>query len=242
MAARDRDTYIHRRGVTPETASTISSRTRIYSSPADSEKGNLFQIGVIATFDPTESRTIEPVRGIGYGDHVAELVPGVTEPMTLAVTRTAQYLSGISQVFGYRGGVDGLVRSLRQHKWPFDIVQEVIVSRYVDLSTEGNLSVRVDDKNAVTPTSFVGEVGLKAVLTYFEGCWISDYSASYAADAALVQENVTVNVTSIVGDISQEYGESDNLFNKMAISLIMGKSFNPLQSTVDLTGGLVVPK
>jgi hypothetical protein len=234
MAARDRDTYIHRRGVTPETASTISSRTRIYSTPADATGGDLFQIGVIATFDPTESRTIEPVRGIGYGDHVAELVPGVTEPMTLAVTRTAQYLSGIAQVFGYKGGVDGLVRSLRQHKWPFDIVQEVIVSRYI-AEINNNTAPQVAEQ----PTSLSGDE-LRAVITYFEGCWISDYSASYAADAALVQENVTVNVTSIVGDISKEYAETDDLFNVKAVSLIMGKNFDLRSIPDQASGGLTL--
>ena len=237
MAQRDRDTYVHRRGVTPETASTISSRTRIYSVPADSEQGSLFQIGVVATFDPTESRTIEPVRGIGYGDHVAELVPGVTEPMTLAVTRTAQYLSGIAQVFGYKGGVDGLVRSLRQHKWPFDIVQEVIISRY--LSTFNSLTL-ADTKGPGTANEMSGDKELRAILTYFEGCWISDYSSSYAADAALVQENVTVNVTSIVADLSQEYTEQSDLFNTKAISLIMGKNFNVPTASDIPSGGLAV--
>ena len=83
MAGRDRDTYIHRRGVTPETMSVISSKNRIYAIPADTNAANqFFQVGVVATFDPSETRAIETVRGIGYGDHVAELVPGVTDPMT----------------------------------------------------------------------------------------------------------------------------------------------------------------
>ena len=100
MASRDRDTYVHRLGVTPETASVISSKNKIYATPADDQNGELFQIGVVASFDPSETRAVEPVRGIGFGDHVAELVPGVTDPMTLAVTRTAQYLSMVYQVFG----------------------------------------------------------------------------------------------------------------------------------------------
>jgi len=162
------------------------------------------------------------VRGIGFGDHVAELVPGVTEPMTLAVSRTAQYLSMIYQVFGYKGGVDGLVRSLRHHKWPFDIVQELILSNLDDVTAQanevsGNLSTLA---------------GAQAILTYFQGCWISDYSVSYAADAALVQESVTVNVTDIIGDTQTSYSDTlgfsnDKLFNVGARSKMVNSGFNP---------------
>ncbi|MBD3260226.1 MAG: hypothetical protein GF334_00885 [Candidatus Altiarchaeales archaeon] len=215
MASRDRDTYVHRLGVTPETASVISSKNKIYSTPADSG-GELFQIGVVATFDPSETRAIEPVRGIGYGDHVAELVPGVTDPMTLTVTRTAQYLSMVYQIFGYKGGVDGLVRSLRHHKWPFDMVQEIVLSQLIaEKDQDISNNPGVDNLN---PDN------LRAVLTYYEGCWISDYSSSYASDAALVQENVTVNVTDIIADPAEEYEETDDLFNLNAISRIITQS------------------
>jgi hypothetical protein len=222
MAGRDRDTYVHRMGITPETASVISSKNRIYATPADGEVKTLFQIGVVATFDPSETRTIEPVRGIGFGDHVAELVPGVTEPMTLAVSRTAQYLSMIYQVFGYKGGVDGLVRSLRHHKWPFDIVQELILSNLPD----------VVDQAAAAGEAVKSLSGAKAILTYYQGCWISDYSVSYAADAALVQESVTVNVTDIIGDTSTAYSDTvqfskDHLFNDNARSKMVDSGANP---------------
>lgn len=221
MAARDRDTYIHRKGVTPETASVISSRNKIYAIPADGDASTLFQIGVVASFDPSESRTVEPVRGIGYGDHVAELVPGVTEPMTFSVTRTAQYLSMIYQVFGYKGGIDGLVRSLRHHKWPFDVVQEVVISRLAQ-GYSGNMSN--NQSNTLTPDDSQG--AFDAIVTYFEGCWMSDYSSSYAADAALVQESVTLNVTDIIASGSAGYEEgSPFLFNEKARSKIIGTGF-----------------
>jgi hypothetical protein len=233
MAARDRDTYVHRFGVTPETTSVISSKNKIYAIPADGQT-TLFQIGVVATFDPSESRSIEPVRGIGYGDHVAELVPGVTEPMTLAVTRTAQYLSMIYQVFGYKGGIDGIVRSLRHHKWPFDVVQEVVISRLVasvDQDMARNIASQSDFVNSINPQNF------EAILTYYEGCWISDYSASYAADAALVQENVTINVTDIVANPAAVYDElNKNLFNDGSRSKIMGVSYE-----VNTGAQIVVP-
>ena len=236
MAARDRDTYVHRLGVTPETASVISSKNKIYAIPADGDQTVAFQVGVLATFDPSESRTIEPVRGIGFGDHVAELVPGATEPMTLGITRTAQYLSMIFQVFGYKGGIDGIVRSLRHHKWPFDIVQEVVISRLPAVA-EG----RADNPDGLTIGGLNGE--LDAILTYYEGCWISDYGISYAADAALVQENVTVNVTDIIASTAEDYIETGDYFNLNAVSRIANAETNLLQNaqtTGQPSGGLTV--
>lgn len=238
MAARDRDTYVHRLGVTPETASVISSKNKIYAIPADGDQTVAFQVGVLATFDPAESRTIEPVRGIGFGDHVAELVPGATEPMTLGITRTAQYLSMIFQVFGYKGGIDGIVRSLRHHKWPFDIVQELVISRLPAIDTG-----RADNPIGLTKGGIQGE--LDAILTYYEGCWISDYGISYAADAALVQENVTVNVTDIIANTSSSYIETGDYFNVNAISRIANPKsgtniIKGAQATGKPTGGLAV--
>jgi len=221
--ARDRDTYIHRLGVTPETASVISQKNKIYATPADNQTVAT-QIGVVATFDPSETRAIEPVRGVGYGDHVAELVPGVTEPMTLAVTRTAQYLSMIFQVFGYKGGIDGIVRSLRHHKWPFDIVQELVISRLVSDNFQANFSENSNFSEAYG--DYAAEGNLAAIVTYYEGCWLSDVNSSYAADAALVQENCTVNVTDIIQSPTADYNEFDDsdLFNIGSVSRIITSS------------------
>jgi hypothetical protein len=200
MATRDYDSYIFRRGVSPNTMSMISSKNRIYAVNAI---GDFKQIGVIATFDPSEARTIEPIRGIGFGDHIAELVPGVTDPMTISVTRSALYVSNIYQVFGYKSGIDGLVRSLRHHRWPFDIRQEQVFSRlaYENTGVKENLGdVDLDiDEQAGLEGNASGS--LQALITVYEACWISDYSVSYASDTALVQETVTINVSDI---LSQE--------------------------------------
>jgi hypothetical protein len=195
MATRDYDSYIFRKGVSPNTLSVISSKNRIFSVNA---VGDLKQIGVIATFDPSEARTIEPIRGIGFGDHIAELVPGVTDPMTISVTRSALYVSNIYQIFGYKSGIDGLVRSLRHHRWPFDIRQEVVFSRlaYENTGVKENLS-----DITVLGSEDNPDGNVQALVTIYEACWISDYSISYASDTALVQETVTINVSDI---LSQE--------------------------------------
>jgi len=196
--ARDKDSYIFRKGVTPNTLSVISSKNRIFAYNAS---GDLTQLGVVATFDPSEARTIEPVRGIGFGDQVAELVPSVTDPMTISITRTALYLSNIYQVFGYKSGVDGIVRSLKHHRWPFDIQQELVFSAF---ATESNTSATdyLDDID-IQATDELQQYNEQALLTFYEACWISDYSVSYASDAALVQETVTINVSDILQDVGR---------------------------------------
>jgi hypothetical protein len=187
--------------------------------------GSQTQIGVIATFDPSEARTIEPIRGIGFGDHIAELVPGVTDPMTISVTRSALYTSNIYQVFGYKAGVDGIVRSLRHHRWPFDIRQEVVFSDLARNTTGGTPSENLDVPSDTTAPD--NEIATTALITIYEACWISDYSVSYASDTAIVQETVTINVSDILNgtDFSpysninvdfdnmgyQELGESNRL-------------------------------
>jgi hypothetical protein len=224
--SRDRDTYIHRKGVTPETTSVISLKNKIYAIPSDGET-TAHQIGVVATFSPTESRTVEPVRGIGFGDHVAELVPGYTDPMTISVDRTAQYLSNLYQVFGYKGGIDGIVRSLRHHKWPFDIVQELVISQLVTEKYTSSYTTPKVDTDSVS--DFGNGQQLDAILTYYQGCWLSDFSTSYTSDTALVQESVTVNVTDIVSSPDAVGYEDDTdadekLFNTNAISQLITNS------------------
>jgi len=205
-SGRDFDSYIFRKGVSPNTLSVISSKNRIFAFNASGEKK---QIGVIATFDPSEARTVEPIRGIGFGDHIAELVPGVTDPMTISVTRTALYLSNIMQVFGYKAGVDGITRSLKHHRWPFDIWQEVVFStiakRHMTEGATTSISkpYQQDDKEGLSSDEKAeNAVGL---LTLYEACWMSDYSVSYASDTAIVQETSTINVSDILSGTSISY-------------------------------------
>ena len=159
----------------------------------------------ISEFGHDESRTIDPIRGVGYGDQIAELVPGATEPMTLTLNKTLLYTANLFQVLGYKGGIDGLVRSLRHHRWPFDIKQEMVFSEIAVLQDPNGVAVQATvitgptgaDNPIVTPL---------ALLTFFEGCWLNSYSASYTSDAAIVAENSSVTVTDIIDGISS-YGE-----------------------------------
>jgi hypothetical protein len=226
MADPRESTYTQNRyGVSPETLSVISARNRIYAVPAWSASGDTApkQIGVVATFNPSETRTIEPVRGIGYGDRVMELVPGMTEPMTMAVTRTAQYLSMIAQVFGYKGGIDGICRSLRHHKYPFDLRQELIIGALGQLTEKAKSGVGtgIMDQSTFGDQSIFPDGSkpyLQAIITLYEACWISDWNTTFASDTALVQEDVTIHVTNVVADGDGPSDTSTEVFASGAIS------------------------
>jgi hypothetical protein len=202
--ARDADVgQIYRRGSSPNTRVAISQKNRVFSKPFGTGAPTEKQVGVLSTFSYNESRAIDPVRAVGFGDRVVELVPGVTEPMSLTLDRTLMYTAGIVQELGYRGGVDGLVRSLRQHKWPFDIRSELVFSELVTARDAGAILIKrtgTDDPNF-------------ALITFFEACWIESNDVSYPADSAIVMETCAAKATdctdgfSLYGNSTDTYGD-----------------------------------
>lgn len=204
-SSRELDSYVYRMGTAPNTRVAVSQKNKVYSYQAGAKKFQ--QIGVVSEFSVDESRTIEAVRGIGFGDQVAELVPGVTEPLTMTLNRTLLYYSNIFQTLGYKGGIEGLVRSLRHHRWPFDIKNELVFS---ELSSALDVTGTSGFKPAVTQplagASNMLTTAIKALFTFYEGCWINSYSTSFTADAAIVAENTSVTVTDVIDGYSN-YGE-----------------------------------
>jgi len=127
------------------------------------------------------------------------------------------YTANLFQDVGYLGGIDGLVRSLRHHRWPFDIRQEIVMSELIGTSglASGGTSGGVENQPAIVQPGSVGAgagdgiSNIQALYTYFEGCWFNSYSASYTSDAAIVAENSSVTVTDIIDGLST-YGEFIN--------------------------------
>ena len=199
------NSYLYRQGTTGQTSTVVSSRFKIYTPAVGI--GKFVKLGVTSSFGIQESKNIEHVRGLGYGDQVAELVPGVTEPTTLSITRTALYLGNLMQMLGYKAGVTGLVRSLKHHKWPFDIRTEIVFSELINQSTPG-----LDE---ATPASVpneggynnYGNPGIYAVVTVYEGCWMTSYNSSYQVEQAAVTEDCSVVVTDIFDINGSVYGE-----------------------------------
>jgi len=204
--------YIYRMGTAPNTRAAVSQKNKVFGYMYGDSTPGFQQIGVVSEFGHDESRAVEPVRGVGYGDQVAELVPGVTEPMTLTLNKTLLYAVNLFQVLGYKGGVEGLVRSLKHHRWPFDIRQEMVFSEITTGSTQGlgDIDGAAGFKTATNQKNVDGDIaplgGAKALFTFFEGCWLNSYSASFTADAAIVAENGSVTVTDVL-DGQSDYGE-----------------------------------
>jgi hypothetical protein len=195
---------INRQGASPQTKTVISTRFKIYSHVVGI--GKFQRIGVTSAFNVQESRNIEAIRGLGFGDQVAELVPGVTEPTTLSVTRTALYLSMLQQMFGYKFGVSGLVRSLKHHRWPFDIKTEIVFSELESESGAGTQASQagVPDEGGLNN---LGKSTLYCMATLYEGCWMNSYSVGYQVDQAAVSEDCSITVTDILDCNGSVYGE-----------------------------------
>jgi len=194
-----KNNYIYRQGTTPSTRLLNSQRVKVYSFDAE-DQANFSQIGLIQTWNPSHSRTIEGVRGIGFGDQVAELAVGVTE-ITATCTMMMMYLRDLMQVFGYKAGTSGLIRSLKHHRWPFDVKEEIVI-----------------------PDFIVGEAVSQqggAVLTWYEGCWLQDYAKSLDITATSITQDATMMVTDVYaepgvgGDNLTDAAVSNNLASKL---------------------------
>ena len=223
----------------PNTRSVLSQKCRVLTPAYGSSDGLLYQIGVVSSFSAGSSaRGADPIRGIGYGDQIAELVPGITGEHTLSFERALLYLSNAHQAFGYAGGIDGPVRTLQQHRWPFDVEQQIVFSSLADTETEGKdgtlglVDIDFSAQNATTSSAYdaeaaeaQGEAGAedfvpavvneystskqthKALITYFEGCWMTDVGfGDISADGGVITQSVSATATD-VHDLYSTYGE-----------------------------------
>jgi hypothetical protein len=209
MAQATQGAYIYRQGTSPNTETVMSTRFKIFTDLVD--VGAFVKLGVTSSFAYTESKTIDAVRGLGYGDQVAELVPGVTTPMSLTITRTCLYLANLMQVLGYKAGTSGAVRSLKHHRWPFDIKTEVVFSELAGSTSSqssGDVGLAtVADVPQEGGLNNTGNPGVYCVATIYEGCWMESTNATYAVDTAIVSEDGTVTVTDIFDVSGSVYGE-----------------------------------
>lgn len=192
---KDNDSYIFRKGTNPNTHIVVSQKNKVYSVTYGNKA--MSQVGVMSSFSTSEDKSVDTARGIGYGDQIAENVPGVTGAISISVERHLLYLSNAHQQFGYKGGVDGLVRSLKHHQWPFDIKHELVMSALASKDADSNLPLSSDGHN-------------KALITIYEACWMTSLGASYSADASIVTESVSIIVSDVLDGIST-YGELASL-------------------------------
>jgi len=214
--------YLYDFGTSPNTRVAVSQKVRLLAPAYGSGTKALFQMGVVSSFSPSQSRNVDTVRGIGFGDTIAELVPSVTEPVTGSLERALLYLSNLWQATGYAGGVDGPVRSLAHHRWPFDIEHQLVFSSLADqdlgVANTGRSGAERSFGSGVQrityPTTTLpdpplyagGPQGHSAIVTMYEACWFTSWSATYSQDAGQIMEQGDVTVSD-VHDFSSLYGE-----------------------------------
>lgn len=188
--------YIYRKGASPNTSLLNTQRVRLFGY--DVEEQAVTQIGLIQTWNPTQSRTVEPVRGIGFGDQIAELAVGVTE-LTASCTIVMMYVRDMFQIFGYKAGSSGLVRSLKHHRWPFDIREDILVP------TIGGQTVTTGSP----------------IRTSYEACWFTDYSKAFNIGDTMVTQDASMSITDVF-DPSQESANAEDMPDTGGTSKIYG--------------------
>ena len=212
--------HIYDYNSSPNTRAAISQKVRILSpvyKPGDQNNNLLYQLGVCSSFSADFNRGVEDIRGIGFGDQIAERVPGVSDPVDCSIERTLMYLSNGHQAFGFAGGVDGPVRTLQHHRWPFDIEQQLVFSSIADVETptqvaNNQLGLRDIDFSGQNVTGAEEAYGAtnqshKAIITYFEACWMTSISgANPSADSSLMAQSISAAAQD-VHDLFSTYGE-----------------------------------
>lgn len=217
--------YLYNYGTSPNTRTAVSQKVRILAPVFGAREPALYQMGVVSSFSPSNSRTVESIRGIGYGDKIAELVPSITAEVTASLERALLYLSNICQAVGYAGGVDGPVRSLAHHRWPFDIEMQLVFSSLADNdlgdgvanagvtppglpTTGGQGTKRVQYPNlGYGAGPYPNPPGHSAIITMYEACWMTSWGVSgYSKDSGQIMETAEVMVSD-VHDFASQYGE-----------------------------------
>jgi len=234
--------YIYDFGTSPQTRTAVSQKVRLLTPAYGTDAKLLFQMGVLSSFTPNETRTIDTLRGIGFGDMIAELVPSVTEAMTAGFERALLYLSNLWQATGYAGGASGPVRSLRHHRWPFDIEQQLVFSTVADLDLTGQPGEGFNGgggtfdggvKSIKYPTVTNDPQGVPgdarshtAIITLYETCWFNSWSlTNLSRDTGMLMETGDVTISD-VHDFSSEYGEFLATGNDPSINQLGSVRFN----------------
>lgn len=69
--------YLYDFGTSPNTRAAVSQKVRVLT-PSYGNNQAMHQMGVLSSINPSESRNMEPIRGVGFGDQVAEICDKVS--------------------------------------------------------------------------------------------------------------------------------------------------------------------
>lgn len=188
---------LYRFGTSPNTRTAISQKVRILTPSVGSHNGTLGQIGVLGTFNVSMNRATEPVRGIGFGDKIAELVPNVQDVVSINWERALLYLSNMFQATGYKGGVDGTVRTLSHHRWPFDVKEELVFSELASDNVPVSQNATENPGYSAIPVVPENPQTRNVLITMYEACWIVSCSRNIGKDQSIIMESGDFNVTDV---------------------------------------------
>jgi hypothetical protein len=143
--------------------------------------------------------------------------------MTASIERALLYLSNMWQATGYAAGVSGPVRALKHHRWPFDIEQQIVFSRIADAELSGDgtgsetgFSASTGSYGSLEYSGALGGGGSygsggalshNILITYYEACWWTSWSATFAKDSVVVMESGDVTITDVHDFGTTQYGE-----------------------------------
>jgi len=178
--------YIYQTGTSPNTSLLNSQKVKVFAAHPGGAGPTQHQIGLLQTWNPTQSRPTEFVRGIGYGDRIAEQSVGVTD-LTGSLSVAVMYLVNIMQVLGYNAGSSGIIRSLKHHRWPFDLKEQIVIPELV------TRDMKAQQGNSGTEGVSPGNV----IQTYYEGCWMQDYAISFEIGTSTIVQDASVNITDV---------------------------------------------
>jgi len=248
--------YLYEYGTSPNTRAAVSQKVRVLT-PAYGNQGTLSQAGVVSSWAPTESRTIDELRGIGFGDKIAELVPSITGATTATFERALLYLSNLWQTTGYAAGVDGPVRSLRHHRWPFDVEQQLVFSSLADFDLNGGIpntgaklggfqggTTAIQYPSVYTSQKDQTQGSHTAIITMYEACWFNSWSATFSKDAGQIMESGGVTISD-VHDFNSTYGEflatgNDPTIGQLGSIRYLGGAFTTGPTFGTTGGGAVI--
>lgn len=181
------NSYVYQKGTSPNTSLLNSQKVKVFASHPGGADPTANQIGLLQSWAPSQSRPTEFVRGIGYGDRVAEQSVGVTD-LTGSLSIAVMYLVNMMQVLGYNAGSSGIIRSLKHHRWPFDIKEQIVIPSFISADS-------FSYQQGANKSTGISGGGI--IQTYYEGCWMQDYNITFEIGGSTVMQDCSVNITDV---------------------------------------------
>lgn len=159
---------------TPNDNGMLVTSTNVKINGID-PSGKKVMIGMIQSFSVSETRNVTKLQSIGI-EGVTQAVPENYKGGTINAQRVALYGKRLYDVFrmeDYSGEDDDVFKTLKQQRFPFEIVYET--------RRDGNK----DGDGAVYTETYID-------------CWISSYKKNYQTSNITISEQVTIAYAEVI--------------------------------------------